>query len=52
MNFQSYIILAVVIAVFLAIVIKGIKNKKEGKSSCSCGGNCGSCGMDCHKNND
>ncbi|MBQ3151595.1 MAG: FeoB-associated Cys-rich membrane protein [Clostridia bacterium] len=47
------IIVAVVVAIiFLAIVIKGIKNKKEGKHSCSCG--CDGCAASeyCHKTKD
>lgn len=39
-----------VAAVFIAIVARGIYNRRRGKSSCSCGGGCGGCacaGM-CH----
>ena len=45
----SVAVLGVVAAVFLAIVIAGIVNKRKGKSSCSCGG-CGNCPMseNCH----
>jgi SPX domain protein involved in polyphosphate accumulation len=25
-----------------------IKKRKEGRGGCSCGGNCGACGMNCH----
>ncbi|MBE6885110.1 MAG: FeoB-associated Cys-rich membrane protein [Ruminococcaceae bacterium] len=48
MNWPTIIVAAVVLAVFLAIVITGIRNKKKGKSSCSCG--CSECGMkgQCH----
>lgn len=51
MNWPTIIIAAIVAAVFLAIVISGIKNKKNGKSSCSCG--CGGCAMkdSCHPEN-
>ncbi|MBP3329303.1 MAG: FeoB-associated Cys-rich membrane protein [Clostridia bacterium] len=41
MNWQTIVVLAVVAIIFAAIIIKGIKNKKEGKSSCSCG--CSGC---------
>ncbi len=42
------IILTILIAVVVsAVIIKGIKNKKEGKHSCSCGGNCAACPMSC-----
>lgn len=48
MNWVTILIAAVVAAVFLAIVIKGIINKKKGKSSCSCG--CSGCALKdtCH----
>lgn len=51
MGWYSYVILGVIVAVFLAIVIKGILNKKKGKSSCSCG--CSGCAMKdtCHPQN-
>lgn len=44
------IVIALIIAgIFLAIVIKGIHNKKTGKSSCGCG--CDHCAnaQYCHK---
>lgn len=49
MNWQTLVVLAIVVAIFAAIVVKGIKNKKEGKSSCSCG--CSGCANKdyCHK---
>ncbi len=47
MNIPTIIILAIVVVVFLAIIIREIRNKKNGKGSCSCGGNCGACGMNC-----
>ena len=37
MNWQTILVLIVVAAIFLAVVIKGIVDKKKGKSSCSCG---------------
>lgn len=43
----SYVILAVIAVAFIAVIVRGIYNKKTGKSSCSCGGNCGACGL-CH----
>lgn len=50
MNWPTIIIAAVIAVIFLVIVIKGIINKKNGKHSCSCGGNCGACGIcDCHE---
>ncbi|MBQ3081356.1 MAG: FeoB-associated Cys-rich membrane protein [Clostridia bacterium] len=48
----TIIIATVVAVVFIAIVVKGIINKKNGKSSCSCGSGCGSCSLKgtCHAN--
>ena len=53
MNLPTIIVATIVAILFLAIVVKGIQNKKNGKSSCSCGGSCGSCGMSgtCHSHN-
>ena len=47
-NCVSLVVLAVVAAVVALIVIKMIRDKKQGKSSCSCG--CGGCAMkdSCH----
>ncbi len=48
----TIIVATIIGAIFLAIVISGIRNIKNGKHSCSCGGSCGSCGMNgmCHAN--
>jgi len=50
MNWPTIIVAAVVAAVFLAIVIKGVINRKNGKSYCKCGGGCDSCALKdtCH----
>lgn len=50
MNAPTIIIAVIIAAIFIAIVVTGIRNKKNGKSSCSCG--CGGCAMkeSCHKN--
>lgn len=43
------IIIASMIAIaFVAIIVNEVKKKKSGKGSCSCGGSCGACGMNCH----
>jgi len=44
----TIIIAAIVGAIFVAIVVKEIVNKKKGRSSCSCG--CGGCAFkeQCH----
>ncbi len=49
MNIPTLVIALIIALVFLAIVIKGIINRKKGKGSCSCG--CGGCAMSdfCHK---
>ena len=47
---MATVIISLVLAAIVAgIIVKMIKNKKEGKSSCGCG--CGSCPMssECHK---
>lgn len=48
-NLGTIVVGAVVAIIFFTIVLKGIKNKKDGKHSCSCG--CEGCGMSdvCHK---
>lgn len=48
MDWPTIIVAALVAAAFIAIVVHGVRNKKKGKSSCSCGGSCGTCGM-CHQ---
>lgn len=51
MNPGTFAVLAVLIIIVGLIVYKMIKDKKSGKSSCSCGGRCSGCGMagSCHK---
>ncbi len=51
MNLPTVIVLLLVIALFTAIVAREIINKKKGKSSCSCGGNCSACGVNCPHHN-
>lgn len=48
-NLSTFIVLLIVVLVFVAIILKAIKNKKEGKGVCSCG--CDSCNLkdSCHK---
>jgi len=43
MNLPTILVGLVVLAVFIAIVARGIHNKKLGQGGCSCGGDCGSC---------
>lgn len=47
MNLSTFIVALIVAAVFFGILAVQIRNKKNGKSSCSCGGSCGACGMEC-----
>lgn len=50
MNPPTIIIGLLVLAVFVAIIVRGVHNKRQGKGGCSCGGSCGGCpgsGM-CH----
>ena len=48
-NFATILICLVLAAMVAAIVVKLVKDKKKGKSTC--GGNCGCCPMggSCHK---
>lgn len=41
MTWQTIVVAVIVGIVFAAIVVRGIINKKNGKSSCSCG--CSGC---------
>lgn len=43
MNAPTIIIAAVVLAIFVAIVARGVYNRKHHKSSCGCGSDCGGC---------
>ena len=47
----TIIVGAIVAAIFIAVIVKMIKDKKAGKSSCSCG--CAGCPMSgsCHNKN-
>lgn len=49
-NAPTIIVFLIIAAIFLAIVIKGILNKKAGKSGCGCG--CDKCANSqfCHPN--
>lgn len=47
MNAPTIIVGLIVLAVFAAIVGKGIYNRRHGRGGCSCGGDCGACGGRC-----
>ena len=51
MNPGTFAVSAVLIIIVCLIIYKMIKDKKSGKSTCSCGGSCSGCGMagSCHK---
>ena len=34
------------------IIVVQIRNRRAGRSGCSCGGNCGACGLNCHSQNE
>ena len=46
----SIIVGAIVLAIVALIIVKGVRDKRAGKSSCSCGGSCASCGCCKSKN--
>lgn len=52
MNLPTLIVAAIVAAVFIAVILVQIRDRKNGK--CSCGGSCGSCAMSdtCHAQRD
>ena len=53
-NLPTILLGLAVLAVFVAIVAGGIRKRRRGEHSCSCGGSCGRCacsGM-CHPKKD
>lgn len=44
----TIIVSVIVAAIFAAIIISFIRDKKRGKKSCSCGGNCDTCALNCN----
>lgn len=47
MNLATWIVAAVLVLVLGAIVVRLVRNRKAGKSSCGCSG-CSGCGGACH----
>ena len=43
-NLATIIVALVLLAVVVLVIRKMIRDKRQGKGSCSCGGSCGSCG--------
>ena len=50
MDFLSALILGIVLLAVVGVILREIRLRKQGKSSCSCGGSCGGCPMSgsCH----
>ena len=50
MNWPTIIVAAVIALICSAILVSAIRNRKNGKHSCSCGGGCSGCAMNgtCH----
>jgi uncharacterized membrane protein len=48
MDWPTIIVAAVIGVIFVAIVATKVIHLRQGKHSCSCGGNCGACGV-CHQ---
>ncbi|MBQ9736489.1 MAG: FeoB-associated Cys-rich membrane protein [Clostridia bacterium] len=44
----TILIASVVAVLFVLIIVNEVHKRKSGKGGCSCGGNCGACGADCH----
>ncbi len=45
MNWQTIVGLIIIVLLVAIIIIKSIIDKKNGKSSCGCGGNCSACNI-------
>lgn len=50
MNVPTILVGLVILAVFVAIVARGIYNHRHGKGGCSCGSSCSGCACsgECH----
>ena len=49
MNLPTILTISILAVAVVAVIAVWIRNKKQGKHSCSCGGGCGSCNI-CHQN--
>ncbi len=47
-NLGTIVISLILLAAVAAIILSMIRDKKKGRSSCGCGGDCAHCGA-CHK---
>ncbi len=43
----TVIVVSIIAILVITFIGMEIYKKKHGKSSCSCGGSCGTCGMNC-----
>lgn len=39
----SIVVGLIILGIVILIIIKGIRDKRNGKGNCSCGGDCGAC---------
>jgi hypothetical protein len=44
MDWPTILVALLLGIIFVAIVATQLRNRKQGKSACACGGNCGACG--------
>ena len=49
MNLPTVLVLILVIALFAGLVTKSVLDKKKGKHTCACGGDCSACAGKCHE---
>lgn len=49
MNLPTILVASLVAIVFACIVVKQIRDRKQGKGGCACGGDCSACGGACHE---
>lgn len=49
MNWQTMVVMALILGILAAIIVRGIWKRKNGKATCSCG--CTDCALkgSCHK---
>lgn len=47
MDFATFAVAAVIAVIFFAIIFKSVRDRKNGKGSCSCSGGCSGCKGGC-----
>jgi hypothetical protein len=50
MNLPTILVFSLVAVILILIIVKGIIDRKKGKTSCSCGGCCKNCSLNCSVN--